>query len=144
MSQLWSVRDQAEDLLRTELREEEALLAELFALADAVIHGLHNQRQSAAPRIASLALLKARRVALGIYAMTLACLAQEAGALVRPLQEWWEFLTYLRQDPTRAQKVLDGKLPRPGEIGKAISSRFKPLRDSLSEAPHTFLLLGVH
>jgi hypothetical protein len=133
VSHLWSARDLSEDLLRKELPEEEAIISQLFDLADEVILNLDRQEGSA-PRIASLALLKARRVALGIYAMTLACLGQEAGALVRPLQECWEFLTYLRQDPKRATEVIKKGKPRAGKIGKAIGSKFQAMRESLSES----------
>ena len=84
-------------------------------------------------RIASLTLLKARRLALGIYALILHSLGQEAGALFRPLQEAWEFLRYLRVDPTRAREVIDGRVPRAGEVGKRVGGRFKEMRQYLNE-----------
>jgi hypothetical protein len=60
-------------------------------------------------------------------------LAQEAGALLRPLIETYELLIYLRQDKSRINQVIDGKLPSAGEIGKKISGNYKNLREYLNE-----------
>jgi hypothetical protein len=80
-----------------------------------------------------MTLVKARNYALGLYSLSLDGLGQEAGALLRPLVEAYEVLVYFRLDPSRASKATDDKLPSAGEIAKAISGRFKDLREYLNE-----------
>lgn len=132
MSYLWASRQKSEALLDTSLVAEREALDDLFKLCDDVLARLHEHDSESECRLAWITLLKARRLALGIYSMILDCLGQEAGALFRLLQETWEFLTYLELDPARAESVVTSGKPSAGEIAKAIEGRFKHLREFLN------------
>jgi hypothetical protein len=64
--------------------------------------------------------------------MLLDALAQEAGALLRPILEAYELLIYFRLEPSRVDQAIDGKLPSAGKIAKTIEGGFRGLRDYLS------------
>ncbi len=108
-------------------------MGELFAVSEDILEELEGRVDLPVARVAALALLKANRISIGIYSLVLDCLGQEAGALFRVLQEAWEFLMYLRMDITRVNAILDHKIPRAGEIAKAIEGRFAGLRKHLNQ-----------
>ena len=83
-------------------------------------------------RVLALVLIKARNLALACYSLSLDSLAQEAGALFRPLLEALELLEYLRQDPERVAEALEDRLPKAGVIAQRIQGKFKGLRDHLN------------
>jgi hypothetical protein len=76
--------------------------------------------------------VKGRNLALACYSLALDGLAQESGALLRPLLEAIELLAYLLLDPTRVSEVVDGTLPKPGIRARMVDGKFKDLRDYLS------------
>ena len=60
-------------------------------------------------------------------------LAQQSGALLRPLVEVAEFLTYLHTDDRAEREFREDKLPSAGKIAKRINGQLKFLRDYLNE-----------
>jgi hypothetical protein len=131
---LWATREQAQAALDTELASERAVLDDGFAAVDEVIGRLEaSANPTAFSRIAALVTVKGRRLALGCYSLMLDGLAQEGGALMRPLIEVIDLLQYLALDPARANAVLEGRLPKAGEIAQQVEGRFKPLRDHLND-----------
>ena len=65
-------------------------------------------------RICGLTLLKAKNLALAALSVVLDGLGQEAGALLRPMVEYIELLTYLRQFPQEAARAAENDLPKAG------------------------------
>lgn len=89
-------------------------------------------------RISGITLAKFNHLLLGCYSLTLDGLAQEAGALLRPLIEAYELLIYFRQDRSRIEQALENKLPSAGAISKKISGGFQNLRKYLNESASHF------
>jgi hypothetical protein len=83
-------------------------------------------------RVCALVLLKTRNLGLGCYSLCLDGLAQEAGALFRPLLEGLELLVYFRLEPTRINEALEERLPKAGDIARKIEGKFKGVRDHLN------------
>lgn len=125
------VRRAADELLAGPLQLDVVFFERLLSLTNQIVRACEGQ---SAPecRVAALVLLKARRLAEGIFALILDALGQEAGALFRVLQEAWELLEYLEQDPTRADRLIDSHKPSAGKIAQAIEAKSKPLRDHLN------------
>jgi len=69
---------------------------------------------------------------MACYSLSLDALAQEAGALFRPLLESLELLQYLRLDTKRVDEALEDRLPKAGVIAQKIQGKFKNLRDYLN------------
>jgi hypothetical protein len=84
-------------------------------------------------RMTSLIVIKSRNLAHACYSLTLDSLAQEAGALFRPLLESLELLEFLRRDPSRVQQALDDRLPSAGKIAESIDGQFHGLRQHLNK-----------
>ncbi|MGO9009177.1 MAG: hypothetical protein ACLQPN_03670 [Bryobacteraceae bacterium] len=85
-----------------------------------------------AGRVCAVTVIKGRNLALGCYGLALDGLAQESGALLRPLLETIELLTYLRAAPGAVHKALYGKLPKAGKRAAEIGSPFQELRENLN------------
>lgn len=128
---LWNARRQAEAALTDELKPFADLFAETFAALDLCIGRLETL-DSPFGRVSALVLIKARNLGLGCYSLSLDALAQEGGALFRPLVECLELLRYLRLDPARVEEVLEDRLPKAGVIAQRINGKFKGLRDYLN------------
>ena len=129
---IWETREKSMAALRGELKSEAILSEELFSLVDDCICELL-AIDSEFGRVTTLMLIKARNLALGCYSLALDALAQESGALVRPLIEAWELLIYLRDDPSRAVQVINKSLPKAGDIARTIGAPFQGLREHLNE-----------
>jgi hypothetical protein len=84
-------------------------------------------------RVTTLIIVKSRNLAMGCYSLSLDGLAQESGALFRPLMETLEVLIYLAEDPSRAEEAVNRGLPKAGVIARCINGEFKALREHLSE-----------
>ena len=138
---VWNTRHEAEQATAGELRPEGDSLQALFDSVDQCVDRLW-KADSHFGRVTAVIATKARNLALGCYSMSMDGLAQESGALLRPLIEALELLTYLRLDPTRVDEATDGRLPSAGIIAKRIEGEFKDLRDHLnSHASHISLAL---
>src|SRR5688500_13421375 len=137
---IWSPRKKSLHWLDDELKPESQLLQEGFDYLGDNIELFekigHNEGESEAGqfcRIIAITLAKYSHLLLGNYSLMLDGLAQEAGALLRPLIETYELLVYFRQDKSRINEVLEGKLPSAGIIGKKISGDYQDLRTYLND-----------
>jgi len=130
--ELWKTRRQAEDSLIAELKPFADLLSETFNSIDNIIARLE-LLDDPFGRVCGLVLIKARNLGLGCFSLSLDALAQEAGALFRPLIECLELLIYFRSEPSRINKALEDRLPIAGEIAKKIEGKCKDLREYLNK-----------
>lgn len=128
---LWSTRDKALLALGGPLREEANALREAFSLVDDCIQQLLFL-DTPLSRVSALTAVKSRNLALGCYGLCLDGLAQEAGALFRPLIETIELMVYLRLDPARVEEAFGGQLPSAGTIARRIEGKFMDLREYLN------------
>jgi len=129
---LWATRRSAEQALDGPLRSYADLLGETFTALDVCADRLA-RTDTQFGRVCALIVIKARNLALGCYSLALDALAQESGALLRPLVESLELLEYLRQDPSRIVEAVDSRLPSAGVIAQRIQGKFKALRERLNE-----------
>ena len=83
-------------------------------------------------RVSAICTIKARNLALASYSLALDALAQEAGAVFRPLIETLELLAYLRDDPSRVDEAIEGRLPSAGKRAQVIGGRFRKWREYLN------------
>ena len=128
---LWKTREAALECLGSSMAAEAQVLEETFEIVDECVHALEDFEKPF-PLACGLTLVKARNLALGSYSLALDGLAQEAGALLRPLLETLELLAYLRLEPSRADEFVDERLPKAGEIAKRIDSKFGNVREFLN------------
>jgi hypothetical protein len=132
---LWECREQSNVALTAGLQPLASLIEEALARVDeAVVYFEKFQASAPAPAglLCALVAIKARNLALGCYSLALDGLAQESGALLRPLLEAIELLCYLRDVPGAVDNALEGKLPRAGIRAKRIGSAFQNLREHLN------------
>jgi hypothetical protein len=136
---IWSARKKSLHWLNNELKSESQILQDGFVYLGHIIElfeklGLHEGESEAGQfcRICGITLAKHNHLLLGNYSLMLDGLAQEAGALLRPLIETYELLVYFRQDRSRINEVLEDKLPSAGIIGKTISGDYQGLREYLN------------
>lgn len=128
---IWQAREAAAELLAGPLTTESDLLASLFQMIEHQVASFERV-DSPLARASAAILGKAHRLSVGLYSLQLDALGQESGALLRPLQEVSELLSYLAYEPTRVDEVIEGRLPKPGVIAQRIDGRLKALRDHLS------------
>lgn len=136
---LWQARQKSLEWLSTELAEQNALVDKGFEVLDKSIALLNQHSKTLKDelngrfaRVVNLTLAKARNLLLGSYSMLLDAIAQEAGALLRPILEAYELLIYFRLEPSRVDQAIDNKLPTPGERAIKIKGEFRGLRDHLN------------
>ena len=142
---IWSAREKSLHWLKNELKPESRVLQEGFDYLGNLIELLekteNNEGESETGqfcRICGITLAKFSHLLLGCYSLTLDGLAQESGALLRPLIETYELLVYFRQDKSRISEVLENKLPSAGTIGKRISGDYQDLREYLNDSASHF------
>lgn len=136
---LWQTRQKSLEWLTNELVEQNTLVDIGFELLDRCIT-IFNQYSNTSDdeltgrfaRAVNITLARSRNLLLGSYSMMLDALAQEAGALLRPILEAYELLIYFRLNPAIVNQVIDGKLPKHGEIAKKIEGEFHDLRNYLN------------
>ena len=126
-SSLWHSREHALISLKEEYPEAINVLGELFSVVDDCGTSLF-EIDSAFSRVTAITVAKSRNLAHGCYSLALDSLAQESGALVRPLIETIELLKYFRLKPSRAMEAIEGKLPKAGKIAQLIGSEHKGFR----------------
>ena len=137
---IWSAREKSLHWLEHELRPESLHLQDGFDYLGNIIELFEKLGRNAGEseagqfcRISAITLAKYSHLLLGNYSLILDGLAQEAGALLRPLIETYELLVYLRQDKSRITEVLEGESPSAGIIGKRISGDYQDLRKHLND-----------
>lgn len=131
---LWITRTEAIVYLE---KESPAKLAVLLNLFDAIDHLVDCYEKHSATdtysRVCGLTLLKAKHLAVGAFSLILDGLGQEAEALMRPLIEYTELLTYFRHFPDLVDDATDdNKLPSAGARAKAINGIYKDFREHLN------------
>jgi hypothetical protein len=133
-SRLWKTRESAVKALRRDLAFEAGCLAEAFDVLDELID-IYQAHIGSSDYITvcGAATVKGRNLALGSYSLCLDGLAQEGGALLRPLVECVEKLEYLREDPRRAADATLAKMPTAGTIAEQIGSPYRCLRTYLND-----------
>jgi hypothetical protein len=132
---LWMCREESRTALRSTLEPLAVLLEGAFVRVDEAVDYFQKfllAEPAAAGRMCAVTVIKGRNLALGCYSLALDGLAQESGALLRPLLEAIELLGFLRAVPGAIDKALDGKLPNPGTRAKHIGSPFQDLREHLN------------
>jgi len=129
---LWKTRDRSFKELEGPLRKEAELIEDMFSIIDNCINRLSKLKSNKFAIVCGFTLSKSRNLLLGNYSLILDNFPQEAGALLRTLIETYEALVYYRLEPGRVQEAIDDKLPRAGNIAKAIKGNFHDLRKYLN------------
>jgi len=132
---LWTCREESNAALQATLGPLASLLESAFTRVDEAVDYFQRFLLTAdapAGRVCAVTVIKGRNLALGCYSLALDGLAQESGALLRPLLVTIELLTYLRATPGAVDKALDAKLPKAGKRAAEISSPFQELREHLN------------
>jgi hypothetical protein len=133
---LWTCRQEATEALRTALAPLARLLGAAFERIDEAVEYFERfvlAEPDPAGRVCVVVAIKGRNLALGCYSLAIDGLAQESGALLRPLLEAIELLLYLRTVPGAVDQALDGRLPRPGTRARRTGSPFHDLREHLNK-----------
>lgn len=124
--------------LATLIHEGESFVKHSIEGFNTVSHREKMSEQGVFSRVCSVATAKGHRLLLGIYELNLSGLAQEGGALLRPLLEIIEQLIYFSQEPRRVYEVVNHNLPTAGRIAKEIKGKFKDLRGYLNKSASHF------
>jgi hypothetical protein len=130
---LWKTRHKSMEVLAKSFKPQAQTIERTFEIIDQCIELFDRKAgHDDFHRICGLTVAKARNYALGSYGLILDGLAQEAGALLRPLFECYELLIYYKEDPVRVQQAIEGNLPSAGKRAKLIKGKFQDLRDYLN------------
>lgn len=131
--ELWLARAEALKYLQDERSSRLAVIERTFELSDAIVDAFQAvPDRTPYVTACAVALVKATNLAQGIFSLMLDGLAQEAGALFRPMVEYTELVIYFRLYPHMAERATVGDLPSAGERAKAIDSVYKKLREYLN------------
>lgn len=133
---LWICREGSNTALLTTLKPLASLLEGAFLRVDEALEYFQKflfAEPASDGRVCAVTVIKGRNLALGCYSLALDGLAQESGALLRPLLEVIESLVYLRTVPGAIDKAIDEKLPTAGKVAEATGSPFKDLREHLNK-----------
>lgn len=133
--ELWTTRQTSWVYLKSDRQQSrlEVLLAEIELLDRCIDEYESRAKSDTYARVCGLTLLKAKNLAIGSFSLLLDGLGQEAGALLRPMIEYTELLTYFRHFPEMAKKAAENELPKAGERAKAINGLYHALRQHLNE-----------
>lgn len=130
---LWATRSEALAFLQSTHPSRLAVVNRIFDLLDQCIDAFEvTSNDNTYARICGLTLLKAKHLAVGSYSLILDGLGQETGALMRPMIEYAELLTYFRMFPESVNRAAENNLPKAGERAKAIGGIYRQFRDHLN------------
>ena len=130
---LWQTRTEALEFLESTHPSRLAVVHRIFELLDECIDAFEAaSSDNTYARICGLTLVKAKHLAIGSYSLILDGLGQETGALMRPMIEYAELLTYFRMFPDSVNRAAENDLPKAGERAKAIGGIYKQFRDHLN------------
>jgi hypothetical protein len=130
---LWRARVEALAYLAEVRPTNVATLDDLFSHIDLCIDAYESTASTDTyGRICGLTLLKAKNLGVGAYSLILDGLGQEAGALVRPMIEYAELLTYFRMFPAMVDRAAENDLPSAGKRAKAIRGIYQEFRGYLN------------
>jgi len=134
----WETRSEALGHLESRLPHLKKLVDKAFTTLDNLID-VYNGAMASRPEqhfeyivMCGCTLAKGKNLALAVFSLILDGLAQEAGAVGRPLMECCEKLEFLSKDPTRAIAFSQGKVLKHGKIAQQIENPQKGLRDYFS------------
>jgi hypothetical protein len=131
---LWQTREESLKHLKARYPSRLDVIDQTFALIDDLVDAYESAPEEGFyARLCAVAVLKAKNYAVGSFSMILDGHGQEAGALLRPMIEYAEIITYFRLFPEKVDLALDDKLPKVGERAKAIDSVYHDLRKYLNE-----------
>ena len=131
---LWQTRTDATAYLQSVRPERLACVIRIFDLLDQCVSEFESAvTADAYARLCGLSLLKIKNLALGSFSLDLDGLGQEAGALMRPMLEYGELLTYFRMFPEGADQTFEDKLPSAGKRAEKIGGIYKQFRDHLND-----------
>jgi hypothetical protein len=129
--ELWETRETSLKYLKEKRQSRLNVFLALLELLDRCVDEYETRAASDTyARVCGLTLLKAKNLSVGSLSLLLDGLGQEAGALLRPLIEYTELLTYFRRFP---EKATENALPKAGERAKAIEGIYHGLRQHLNE-----------
>jgi hypothetical protein len=131
---MWTCREEALEELAHKLAPEADAIRGVFSILDGCISGFGDLLPSNDFAWAcGIALTKGRHLGKGCFSLMLDGLGQEAGALLRPLVESIESLSYFRKSPERSSAALAGRHPEPGKVAKRIDGQLFDVRKHLNE-----------
>lgn len=131
---LWATRRDALQYLEATHSSRLEVLNCAFELMDECVSSFEDFSQgNQYAEVCGLALLKVKHLAVGSYGLILDGLGQETGALMRPMIEYAELMTYFRMYPSKVGKIATNTLPSAGKRAKAIKGIYQPFRDHLNE-----------
>lgn len=131
---LWQTRSLSWSYLNDQHPSRVSVVLSAFDQIDQCIDELERlSNESTMARACGLTLLKGKNLAQGSLSLVLEGLGQESGALLRPMIECVELLTYLRQYPEKAEDAVQNALPKAGKRAKAIEGIYQGLREHLNE-----------
>ena len=131
---IWAARDESLAYLEHQHPSRLAVLNRALELMDQCIDAFESETaESKYAEFCGLALLKIKHLVLGSYSLILDGLGQETGALMRPMIEYAELLTYFRMFPNAVDQVTTNSLPSAGARAKAIGGIYKNFREHLNE-----------
>jgi len=131
---IWQTRSASWSYLNDQYPLRVAVVINTYDLIDRCVDEYEAfAKASTYARICGLALLKGKNLSQGALSLILDGLGQEAGALLRPMIEYSELLTYLRKFPDEAEKAAENNLPKAGLRAKAVNGIFHGLREHLNE-----------
>jgi hypothetical protein len=131
---IWATRHESLSFLARENPSKIAALDSAFALLDDCVDAIEEvAAKSTYAEVCGLCALKIKNLAVGTYGLILDGLGQETGALMRPMIEYAELLTYFRMFPSSVEQVASNTLPKAGERAKAIGGIYKDYREHLNE-----------
>lgn len=131
---MWITREASWAYLKENRPSRLAAFLALIKLLDRCVDEYESRAASDTyARVCGLTLLKAKNLAMGSFSLLLDGLGQEAGALLRPMIEYIELLTYFRRFPEKTEQAAENELPKAGERAKAIEGIYHGLRQHLNE-----------
>lgn len=131
---LWLAREKSWGYLNNDHPSRVSVVLNTFDLIDRCVDEYEAASSTNTyARICGLTLLKGKNLAQGSLSLILDGLGQESGALLRPLIEYIELLTYLRKFPDQANRAAQNDLPSAGKRATDIGGIYKGLREHLNE-----------
>jgi hypothetical protein len=138
---LWSTRTESLAAISGVLQDEGRLVSDLLSVLAASAEALATAPESTPlSRVAGICIVKSRNLGLASFSLCLDALAQEAGAVMRPLVECVELLAYVRASPSHLQQAIDGRLPNAGTRARIVDGNLQEWRDHFNAHSSHFRL----
>jgi len=118
---MFEARQRALNALDNELSSERELINECFDMTRKLIAIFDTPEFDPLMAAAGTATLKCRYLLLGVYELSLDGLGQEAGALLRVVQEYLIVIEYLYWEPEKAVELVEGKVGNAGKLAMKLA-----------------------